>query len=256
MLDDGGWKSTVLWVSFMCVQILISEIQVKGELNLMDEIHRLVDMISDEGLQEKVRAILDDPEIELEEPMLGFEEAPGGAYVHHAYEGGLLEHTVAMVHICLTLCDLVENVYGGEVDRDVVLAGALVHDVMKCYVYSSDGRGFFRTSPLGERVDHLTLLVSELLKRGFPLDVVHVAASHHGDQSPVKPKTLEALIVSIADLADSEFSRKSLRAAEYLVRETTGRRRKFGSAREVLELLGLKAREGWDGVRGFNSKGK
>jgi hypothetical protein len=62
--------------------------------------------------------------------------------------------------------------------------------------------------------------------------------------------------VSIADLADSEFSRKSLRAAEYLVRETTGRRRKFGSAREALEVLGLKARDGWDGVRSFNSKGK
>ena len=140
-------------------------------------------------------------------------------------------------------------------DRDVVLAGALVHDVMKCYAYSRVGGGFFRTSPLGERLDHLTLLVSELLKRGFPLDVVHIAASHHGDQSPVKPRTLEALIVSVADLADSELSRKTLRAA-YLVRETTGRRVKFDSAREALELLGLKAREGWEGVRGFNSKGK
>lgn len=240
----------------MCVRILISGIQVKGELHLMDELHRLVGMISDEGLREKVSALLEDPGIELGAPMLGFDEAPGGAYVHHAYEGGLLEHTVAMVHICVTMCDLVERVYGGEVDRDVVLAGSLVHDVMKCYAYSSVGGVFFRTSPLGERVDHLTLLVSELLKRGFPLDVIHVAASHHGDQSPTRPKTLEALIVSIADLADSEFSRKSLRAAEYLVRETTGRRRKFGSAREALEVLGLKARDGWDGVRSFNSKSK
>ena len=240
----------------MCVQTLISEIQVKGELHMMDEFHRLVEMINDEELRDKVASLLKDPGIDLGGPMLRFDEAPGGAYVHHAYEGGLLEHTVAMVHICVTLCDLTERVYGGEIDRDVVLAGALVHDVMKCYAYSSVGGGFFRTSALGDRVGHLTLLVSELLKRGFPLDVVHVAASHHGEQSPVKPKTLEALIVSIADLADSEFSRKSLRAAEYLVRETTGRRNKFGSSREALELLGLKAREGWDGVRSFNSKGK
>ena len=229
---------------------------MKGELHLMDELHRFVGMIGDEGLREKVVSLLEDPEIELGGPMLDFDEAPGGAYVHHAYEGGLLEHTVAMVHICVTMCDLVERVYGGEVDRDVVLAGALVHDVMKCYAYSSVGGGFFRTSALGERVDHLTLLVSELLKRGFPLDVVHVAASHHGDQSPTRPKTLEALIVSIADLADSEFSRRSLRAAEYLVRETTGRRKKFGSSREALELLGLKAQKGWDGVHDYNSKSK
>ncbi len=70
----------------------------------------------------------------------------------------------------------------------------------------------------------------------------------------MKPKTLEALIVSIADLADSEFSRKSLRAAEHLVRETTGQRTKFGSSREVMELLGLKAKEGWEGVHRFNSE--
>ena len=224
-----------------------------GELRLMDELFRLAGEIRDEGLREKVDSLLRDPEIDLEGSMLEFEEAPGGAYVHHAYEGGLLEHTVAMTRICVTMCDLVEQVYGGKVDRDIVLAGALVHDVMKRYAYSRVGR-FFKTSPLGEQVDHLTLLVSELLKRGFPLDVVHVAAAHHGDQSPVKPKTLEALIVSIADLADSEFSRKSLRAAEHLVRETTGQRTKFGSSREVMELLGLKAKEGWEGVHRFNSE--
>lgn len=219
----------------------------------MEELYKLAAKINDEGLREKVTSLLKDPDIELEGAMLGFEEAPGGAYVHHAYQGGLVEHTVAMTHICVTMCDLVEKIYGGEIDRDVVLAGALVHDAMKCYAYSRVDGGFFRTSPLGERVDHLTLLVSELLKRGFPLEVVHVVASHHGEQSPVKPKTLEALIVSIADLADSEFSRKALRAAEHLVRETTGRRKRFRSSKEALELLNMKAREGWDGVHRFNT---
>jgi 7,8-dihydroneopterin 2',3'-cyclic phosphate phosphodiesterase len=222
------------------------------EPRLLDELFRIVGKIRDEGLREKVESLLRDPKIDLKAPMLDFMEAPGGAYVHHAYEGGLVEHTVAMCRICEVMCDLVEEVYGGDVDRDVVMAGALIHDVMKRYAYASTG-GFFRTSPLGEKVDHLTLLVSELIKRKFPLEVIHVAASHHGEQSPVKPKTIEALIVSIADLADSEFSRKSLRAAEYLVRETTGRRKRFRSSKEVLELLSLKARDGWDGVHLFNS---
>ena len=65
----------------MCVQILISEIQVKGERHMMDELHRLVEMISDEELRDKVTSLLEDPGIDLGGPMLGFDEAPGGAYV-------------------------------------------------------------------------------------------------------------------------------------------------------------------------------
>ncbi len=105
------------------------------------------------------------------------------------------------------------------------------------------------SSSLGEKVDHLTLLVAELYKRGFPVDVIHVAASHHGDVSPVKPKTMEALIVSIADLADSELSRKTLRAAEYLLRQMGEIQPKLGSSREALDLVQAKSKEGWDGVR-------
>jgi len=220
---------------------------------LLDELERLVGAIGDEGLRGMVRELLAVPDIDLEGEKLAFDEAPGGAYVHHAYEGGLLQHTLAVANLALTMCDDVVRLYGGEVDRDVVLAGALIHDVMKCYSYVPVEGGRFRTSALGERVDHLTLMIAEMYKRGFPLDLIHVVAAHHGDQSPVRPKTLEALIVSIADLADSEFSRQSLRAAEYLVRESTGRRGYFGSSERALELLRLKAREGWEGVRRFSS---
>jgi 7,8-dihydroneopterin 2',3'-cyclic phosphate phosphodiesterase len=217
------------------------------------ELETLIDKIKDAALREKVRELLNVPDIELKGAPLPLSEAPGGAFMHHSYKGGLLQHTISMTHIALTLCDMVENVYGGEVDRDVVLAGALIHDIMKCYVYREVEEGKFRTSPLGEKIDHLTLLVSKLLEQDFPIDIIHVAASHHGEKSPVRPKTLEALIVSIADLADSEFSRQSLRAAEYLVRETRGSRKNFTSSEEVLKLLRVKAREGWEGVNKFNT---
>ena len=219
---------------------------------MMGELLALADLIEDEGLRGKVLEVLEVPDVDLDGEALPFEVCPGGAYVHHAYEGGLLQHTLAVTRLCLTLCDLVEGVYGGRVDRDTVVAGALIHDVMKCYQYVRD-RGGFRTSSLGERVDHLSLMVAELYRRGFPTGVIHVVASHHGDQSPVKPKTLEALIVSIADFADSELSRKSLRAAEYLLREVSGGRPRLGSSEEALELLRVKASEGWDGVRRLRS---
>jgi len=216
---------------------------------MMAEVEKLVRKIRDQKLRRMVRELLRKPDIDLDAGRLSLEECPAGAYVHHAYEGGLLQHTVAVARLTLTLCDLVEDVYGGEVDRDVVLAGVLVHDVMKCYAYTPTGRGSFTTSPLGERIDHLTLLVAELYKRGFPLDVIHVAASHHGDQSPVRPKTVEALIVNIADYADSELSRRVLRAAEYLLRRATGVEARCTSSREALEVVRAKAREGWEGVR-------
>ena len=216
---------------------------------MIAEVDGLIDGIVDEGLRSKVRDLLHDPNINLDFDRIRLEECPGGSYVHHSYRGGLLEHTVSVTRLALTLCDLVTEVYGGRVDRDSVLAGALLHDVMKCYVYvPREGDGYV-SSPLGERIDHLTLLVAEMYERGFPLDVIHVAASHHGDQSPIKPKTVEALIVSIADLADSELSRNVQRAAEYLLKQATGEDGRGLSSREALEIVRAKAEKGLEGVR-------
>jgi len=226
-----------------------NEVQASRVIQMMAEVEELVGKIRDRKLRRMVRDLLHEPDIGLDGERLPLEECPAGARIHHAYKGGLLQHTVSTARLALTLCDLVEEVYGGEVNRDMVLAGALLHDVMKCYVYAPAGGGGFASSPLGERIDHLTLLVAEMLRRGFPLEVVHVAASHHGDQSPVRPKTLEALIVSIADYADSELSRRVLRAAEYLLRRATGEDARGISSREALEVVRAKAREGWEGVR-------
>lgn len=208
-----------------------------------------VDMIEDMDLQESVREFLRDPPGELDAPSLPLEVCPAGAYQHHSYNGGLLEHTVSVVRVSLTLCDLVEDYYGGEVDRDVVLAGAVLHDLMKCYCYELGEDGGFRTSDYGGRVDHLTLMVGELMRRGFPMDVVHVVAGHHGDVGGTKPRSLEALIVSLADQADSDLNGKLLRAAEYLLRRVGVSRPIVGSGAKAVKVVGVKDREGWDGLR-------
>ncbi len=215
---------------------------------MMREVERLVRRIRDRELRGKVRDLLRNPEVMLEGDRLPLEECPGGSYVHHSYPGGLLQHTVSVARIALLLCDLVEEIYGGSVDRDTVLAGALLHDLMKCYVYKVEGEGFAST-PLGERIDHLTLLVAEMYRRGFPLEVIHAVVAHHGDNSPLPPRTLEALIVYIADYTDAELSRKVLRAAEGLVRRATREVPGRLSAEEALRILKVKEREGWEGVR-------
>ena len=216
---------------------------------MMEEVERLAEEIKDDKLRGMVLELLRKPTLDFDYPCLSVKECPAGAFQHHSYSGGLLQHTIGVTRLSMTLCDLVEGVYDGKVNRDTVVAGALIHDIMKIYTYEPRGDGSYMSSALGEKVDHLTLLVAELYKRGFPVDVVHVAASHHGDVSPVKPKTMEALIVSIADLADSELSRKTLRAAEYLLRQMGENQPKLGSSREALDLVQAKSREGWDGVR-------
>jgi 7,8-dihydroneopterin 2',3'-cyclic phosphate phosphodiesterase len=221
---------------------------------MMDEVESLTKLIKDRELRHKVLDLVKDPHVDLDCGRLSIEDAPAGAYQHHSYRGGLIQHTIAVTKLSLTLCDLVEEIYGGRVDRDTVIASALLHDVMKCYVYEPRGDGSYITSSIGEKVDHLSLLVAELYKRDFPLEVIHVAASHHGDVSPVKPKSLEALIVSIADLADSELSRKTLRAAEYLLKQMGTSEPKIASSREAIDVVMAKHRDGWDGVRKFSNR--
>lgn len=213
------------------------------------ELDKLKGLIQDSQLRSKVSNLLEEPKISFSGVKLSLEDCPGGAYVHHAYKGGLIQHTVAVARLTITICDLIEDVYGGEVDRDTVISGALLHDIMKCYAYASNGKYKFKTSSIGEKVDHLTLLVAEMYRKEFPLEVIHVVAAHHGKQSPVKPKTIEALIVSIADLMDSELSRQTLRAAEYMLKEITGKYSRCNSSKEALKILRVKSLEGWEGVR-------
>jgi len=226
-----------------------SSIDSSNGESMLDEIYELVDLIEDLELREKVKVFLKNPPSDIDAPVLPLEVCPAGAYQHHSYDGGLLQHTIGVTDLAMTLSDQVESLYGGTVKRDTVLAGAILHDVMKCYCYEEREEGGFRTSDFGGKLDHLTLMVGEMMKRGFPLDVVHVVASHHGDVGPTRPKTVEALIVSVADLADSDLNGKLLRAAEYLLKRTGVYRPKLSSSKEALEVVTTKDREGWEGLR-------
>lgn len=221
---------------------------------MMSELHGLIDLIEDGELRGEVKDLINNPYVEGCDERLSLAECPAGAFQHHSYPGGLVQHTVSVTRIALTLCDLMEEVYGGGVDRDLVIAGSVLHDVMKTYAYAHDGEGGFRTSSVGEKLDHLTMLVAELYRRGLPMDLIHVASSHHGEMSPVKPKTIEALIVSVADLSDSELSRRTLRAAEYLLRKGIGGKHRMRSSEEALKVIQTKIRDGWEGLERYKKE--
>jgi 3'-5' exoribonuclease len=157
-----------------------------------------------------LRSLLDntfaDPEIKQR-----LQRAPAGIKLHHAYVGGLLEHTLSVVR----LADKVASHYD-FLDRDLLLAGAFLHDLGKIWELSYDQS--FDYTDEGRLVGHLLLETAWLSKRideieGFPPSLashfLHLLASHHGlheHGAPVAPVRPEALALHYVDDLDSKMS--------------------------------------------------
>jgi len=101
---------------------------------------------------------------------------------------------------------------------------------------------------MSDGIDHSSLAISELVRRGFPIELVHIVAAHHGDYGPVKPRTIEALICHLADLIDSRLNGEVLSAAAFLARKVTGEDLPRLTAQEAFEIINAKAAHGLDGV--------
>jgi 7,8-dihydroneopterin 2',3'-cyclic phosphate phosphodiesterase len=224
----------------------------REETKLNNQLEKIVNKIKNKSLREKVTDLLENPVMEIDEKLytgMPLETSPAGISRHHSYPGGLIEHTVATSEIALNLCNVIKKVYHGKVDADLVLAGVLLHDLFKPLTYEEEN-GIYRTTPLAERLDHLTLIVSEMVRRGFPLNLIHVVCAHHGGQAgPVWPRTIEALVCHLADVTDSRLNGEMLRAARYLSREATGTELQILNSKEAFEIVNSKVAEGWDGVQ-------
>jgi 3'-5' exoribonuclease len=138
-------------------------------------------------------------------------QAPAAKGMHHVYLGGLLEHSLALVKLVKTIVPL----YGG-INEDLLVVGALLHDVGKIYEMSFE-RAFDYTDA-GKLLGHITIgveLVDEKIRLidGFPRELAlllkHMLLSHHGQYeygSPKRPKTIEATILSYLDDLDSKIN--------------------------------------------------
>lgn len=214
---------------------------------------RLVKKIRDKSLREKVIKLLENPTIEIGGQKfsgLPLESSPAGISRHHCYPGGFVEHVLASAEIAMALCRVVRKIYRGKVNQDYVLAGVILHDIFKPLTYVKSENGGYMASSLGEKLDHLTLAVAELIRRGFPLEVVHIVCAHHGyEAGPIGPKTVEALICHLADVTDSRLNGEILRAAKYLVLKATGEEIARLTPKEAFKIVQMKASEGWEGLK-------
>jgi len=223
---------------------------VKRKL-LHPKLKALVDKIRDKNLRKKVIELLENPTFEINGKKysgLPLEVSPAGLSHHHCYPGGYIEHVISTTNIALAMCNSVEKVYHGKINRDLVLAGVLLHDILKPVTYAVNKNGSYKTTGLADYMDHLSLVISELVRRDFPLEVVHVVSAHHGDYGPIRPHTIEALICHLADLMDSRLNGQILSAAAYLTRKAVGEEVTGLTSKEAFEIVYSKVVEGWEGV--------
>jgi putative nucleotidyltransferase with HDIG domain len=114
----------------------------------------------------------------------------------------LVEHTRAVTRTALRIAEVLNEDYKGRiaVDLDVLLAGAILHDVGKLFEYEREGERFVKSRD-GELLRHPISGAAFALKLGLPREIIHIIAAHskEGDGSR---RTLEAIIVNHADFVN------------------------------------------------------
>jgi len=144
-----------------------------------------------------------------------YKNAPAAKTLHHAFVGGLLDHVVSL----FTLCDLAVRNYP-QVDRDLLLTGAFMHDIGKLHELTYQRSIAYTTKGqlLGHMIIELEMLHQKIARvPGFPDElkilIEHMIISHHGQYefgSPKLPMFPEALMLHYLDDLDSKM--ESMRA--------------------------------------------
>lgn len=136
--------------------------------------------------------------------------APAAKTVHHAYTGGLLEHTLSVAHLVLSLCD-----HYPHLDRQTLLAGAIFHDIGKIWEYSGGLANEYTDAGrlLGHTELALEYLGPRLAKSKLDAELVqhfkHLILSHHGNPeygAARLPQTPEAMLLHFADNIDAKMA--------------------------------------------------
>jgi len=153
----------------------------------------------------------------LDEPLMQkFALAPAGIKNHHAYHGGLLEHVVNLMEVVLRLSPCYP-----QIDRDLLLTGAFLHDIGKTdeLSYQRDlgytdegqliGHPVMAMSMLETKVREAEKLAAEAIPGETVLRIKHMLISHHGEYefgSPKLPMTLEAVALYYLDNLDAKLN--------------------------------------------------
>lgn len=178
----------------------------RSQDEMRQELDAVLDSLTNPYIEALLRAFFDDPEF-----FALYRQAPAAKAMHHAYLGGLLEHSLAIVALAVDVARRYP-----QIDRDLLISGALLHDVGKVVELTfSRSIGY---SDEGKLVGHLVIGVQMIEDRvrnipGFPAElsmmIKHLLLSHHGQYefgSPKRPKFLEAVVLNFIDDLDSKIN--------------------------------------------------
>ncbi len=174
------------------------------------ELRGFVSGFNNDDLKRLVFSFLDDEAIAA-----AYKAAPAAKTLHHAWLGGLLEHVLALVRVCAGSAP-----FYPEVDRDLLLTGAILHDIGKLKELS--WKSSFSYTLEGQLIGHISIAQGMLREKVLALApfpdrlrvlVEHMILSHHGKYefgSPKLPMTPEAILLHTLD--DLEAKMQNMRA--------------------------------------------
>lgn len=178
-----------------------------SESLLQEKLYNYISTVSDPKLNTLLLTLFDTKELKE-----NFFKKPAGAEIHHAYLGGLAQHTLEVTEMVAKYCEIFPRL-----NYDIAITAALLHDIGKVAELSGFPENKYTTR--GRMLGHITIGVEMLhdciksLDTEFPAhlrtELEHCILSHHGSQeagSPIVPVTLEALAVHSADKTSADLN--------------------------------------------------
>ena len=199
-------------------QSLYQPVSERGIDDMYRELTGLIGTVRDVHLRKLLESFfLQDPEFEEV-----FKKSSAAKSVHHAFIGGLLEHTLSVAK----LCDYMSGAYP-TLNRDLLLTAAILHDIGKTRELSRFPANDYTDE--GQFLGHIVMgseMVSERIRameEEFPpileQELKHCILAHHGEYeygSPKKPALMEAMALHLADNMDAKMEtfKEIINAAE------------------------------------------
>jgi 3'-5' exoribonuclease len=202
---DEKDKIDVISVEATTEQLKIPTMKTAEQEEFVKRFKMLVGSIQDKDFVHVISSVFDEDTWSI------FTKAPAAVSNHQAYLGGLLEHSVVVAERCKSMAEHEQN----NLNLDLLITGALLHDIGKIYEYSYL-KGIERTTT-GKLLGHTSLglliisrLMPEDISKKKSTELLHLIVSHHGKRewgAPIEPLMKEAFILHFCDMTDSYSAR-------------------------------------------------
>lgn len=172
-----------------------------SEAELKASLVKYIEQIVDGDLKDSLVSTLKENEF--------YFDAPAALYHHHSYKHGLLEHSIQVIDLSLSMLSCLDE--GITINPDIIIAGSILHDIGKINCYQFVEGGIDASGILSEQT-HMAngiKIISQHMKDCVHLDdLIHIIASHHRIKdfgAIVEPISNEAWIISVADDLSSKI---------------------------------------------------